>query len=91
MQPVRTIVLVMLFLVGACTMESAINSLISEEDRVFAHNMVDNLRSDNSAWLESRFEPSLWAQSAKQVGTAPGLHRAARPRPGSSASTSRPA
>ena len=74
MQPVRTLMLAFLFLLGACTMESAIQSLTSEEDRAFAHGMVDNLRSGNSAWLESRFEPSLWAQSAKQVAGAPDLY-----------------
>ncbi|MDQ4087348.1 MAG: hypothetical protein M3177_04965 [Pseudomonadota bacterium] len=73
MQPVRHLILVMLALLGACTMRSAINTMTSEQDRAFAQEMVSRLRSADAAWLEQHFDPRLWEQSGKQVAGAPDL------------------
>ncbi len=74
MQPVRAFVLLMLALLGACSMRSAINSLTSPEDRAFAQEMVTRLRNGDQGWLQQRFHPELWAESGKQLGSVPGLY-----------------
>ncbi|HWT12237.1 MAG TPA: hypothetical protein VN231_05755 [Allosphingosinicella sp.] len=74
MKPVRAFLVLMLALVGACSMRSAINSLTSPEDRAFAQEMVSRLRSGDEAWLEQRFRPDLWVESGKQLGGVPALY-----------------
>ena len=70
----RALVLILVALLAACSMRSALNALTSEEDRAFAHQMVERLRAGDSAWLEQRFHPDLWAQSGKQIGGVPELY-----------------
>lgn len=73
MPPRRHLILVLLALLAACTMRSAIESMTSEADRAFAREMVERLRSGDSAWLQQRFDPELWQQSGKQLGAVPAL------------------
>lgn len=73
MPAVRHLFLVMLLLLGACSMRGAIDALTSEEDRAFAQEMVSRLRSGDQAWLQQRFAPELWMQSGKQLGQVPSL------------------
>lgn len=70
----RALVLILVALLAACSMRSALNALTSEEDRAFAHQMVERLRAGDSTWLEQRFDPELWAQSGKQIGGVPELY-----------------
>ena len=70
----RAAALAFLALLAACTMRSAIDSFTSEEDRAFAQAMVDHLRAGDADWLQGRFEPSLWEQSAKRIGEASQLY-----------------
>lgn len=70
----RIFVLLLVLLVGACSLRGAMNAMTSPEDRAFAQAMVDNLRSNNTAWLEQRFDPDLWAESGKQLGGVPALY-----------------
>lgn len=70
----RLCVLLLVGLLAACSMRSAMNAMTSEEDRAFAQAMVDNLRGGNQEWLERHFEPQLWQESAKQLGEVPALY-----------------
>ena len=45
----RALVLILVALLAACSMRSALNALTSEEDRAFAHQMVERLRAGDSA------------------------------------------
>ena len=67
----RSLCLLLIVLVGACSLRSAIQTMTSPEDRAFAQAMVDNLRSGNAAWLEQHFAPDLWQQSAKEMSEVP--------------------
>ena len=73
MPPWRSLIAILLLLLGACTMRSAIDALTSEEDRAFAQEMVARLRSGDEAWLQQHFDAELWAQSGKQLSSVPGL------------------
>jgi len=55
-------------------MRSAIEAMTSPEDRAFAQEMVDRLRSGDDDWLRQRFDPALWEQSGKQLAQVPGLY-----------------
>lgn len=70
----RVAIILLVVLAGACSLRGAMNAMTSPEDRAFAQAMVDNLRSNNSAWLEQRFDPNLWAESGKQLGGVPALY-----------------
>jgi len=70
----RFAVLILVIVLGACSLRSAMNAMTSPEDRAFAQAMVDNLKSNNQSWLEQRFDPDLWAQSGKQLGEVPALY-----------------
>lgn len=70
MQPVRALWLVILLVLGACSMRSAINSLSSPEDRAFAQDFVQKMRSGDSKSLQSAFDPGVWQQSAPQFAQA---------------------
>ena len=74
MPAVRHLVLLFLFLLGACSMRSAIDALTSPEDRAFAREMVAHLRSGDEAWLQQRFHPDLWAESGKRLAGVPQLY-----------------
>lgn len=74
MRPVRQLMLIFLMLLGACSMRSAIESLTSPEDRAFAQEMVNRLRSGDQAWLQQHFRADLWEQSGKQLGEVPSLY-----------------
>lgn len=69
----RALLLVVLALLGACTMRSALDTLTSPQDRALAQEMVEHLRRGDAAWLQSRFQPDLWVQSGKQIQQAPAL------------------
>jgi hypothetical protein len=74
MAPVRNLFLLMLLLLGACSMRSAINSFTSAEDRALGQDMVSRLRSGDRAWLQRHFAPELWATSNDQLAAAPALY-----------------
>jgi hypothetical protein len=74
MHRARLLILLLAGLLAACTMRSAIQTMTSEEDRAFAQEMVDRLRTADADWLQGQFDTSLWEQSAKQVGQAPDLY-----------------
>jgi hypothetical protein len=70
----RVFVLIFVLLLGACSLRGAMNAMTSPEDRAFAQAMVDNLKGNNQAWLESHFDPDLWAESGKELGRVPALY-----------------
>jgi hypothetical protein len=70
---VRHLVLLMVLLLGACSMRGAIDTFTSKEDRAFAQEMVSRLRSGDQAWLRRHFAPELWAQSGAQIPAVPAL------------------
>lgn len=76
MRPVRQLVLVFLALLSACSMRSAIETLTSPEDRAFAQEMANRLRSGDEDWLRQHFDPQLWSQSGKQLAGVPALYPA---------------
>ena len=69
----RGIVIALLLLLVACSLRTAIDTFTSEEDRAFAHDMVERLRAGDAAWLEQRFSRDLWARSATPLARAPAL------------------
>lgn len=73
----RWLVLLLAVLVGACSLRGAMNAMTSPEDRAFAQAMVDNLKSNDQAWLERHFHPDLWAESGKQLGGVAALYPSA--------------
>ena len=76
MQPIRHALALVFLLAAACSMRSAIETLISPEDRAFAQEMVTRLRSGDEAWLQRHFDPALWAESGKQLAQLPSLYPA---------------
>ena len=70
----RGFVLLLILLLGACSLRSAMNAMTSPEDRAFAQATVDNLRSGNQAWLQQHFRADLWQESGKQLGSVPALY-----------------
>lgn len=69
----RGFVMVFALLLAACSMRSAIDTFTSDQDRAFAHEMVNRLRAGDSAWLEPRFSRELWTMSAEPLARAPAL------------------
>lgn len=61
------IALAVLLAAGACSLETAINAMSSEEDRQFAQDVVANLRSGNEQWLAAQWEESAWSQRQGDV------------------------
>ena len=72
MGPVRHLFLLMLLLLGACSLRTAVDAFSTEQDRAFAQEMVSRLRGGDHDWLERHFEPELWAQSTRHMGFVPG-------------------
>ncbi len=70
MSRVHALFLVLLAFLGACSMRSAIDAFSSPEDRAFAQNFIDRLRSGDTKSLEVSFEPQVWRESASQLGQA---------------------
>lgn len=70
MGSVRHLVLLMLLLLGACSMEAAIEKMSSPEDRAFAMRFVDNVRTANEEALRPDFDAELWAKSREQLAQA---------------------
>ena len=66
----RLILLSVLALTGACSMQGAINRMTSAEDRAFALAFVDDVRRGNADRLEPLFDPELWARSREQLPQA---------------------
>jgi hypothetical protein len=66
----RHLVLLILLLLGGCSMQTAIEKLSSPEDRAFATRFVDNVRSANEEALKPDFDPELWAKSREQLPLA---------------------
>lgn len=66
----RHFVLIMLLLLGACSMEAAIEKLSSPEDRAFAMRFVDHVRIGNEEALKPQFDPELWTKSREQLALA---------------------
>jgi len=73
MGPVRQLCLLMLLLLGACSLRGTINSFTPEADRAFAREMVTSLRGGDRAWLQRHFDPELWARSGEQLAAVPSL------------------
>lgn len=73
MWSVRHLFLLILLLLGACSLRSVVDTFIPEQDRAFAREMVEHLRAGDEAWLRQHFAPELWAQSRGQLGAVPGL------------------
>lgn len=69
----RQLVLPILLMLAACSMESAIEKLSSPEDRAFAMRFVDNVRSGDEEALKPEFDPELWAKSRGQLAQARSL------------------
>jgi hypothetical protein len=70
---VRTLILLALLLLGACSLRGAIEAATPEADRAFAREMVSRLRSGDRSWLEKQFAPELWAESVEQLQSVPAL------------------
>ena len=66
----RHLVLTMLLLLGACSMQAAIEQLSTPEDRAFAARFVDHVRSGDEAALKPQFDAALWAKSRGQLARA---------------------
>lgn len=64
------VLLMLLILVAACSMEAAIEKMSSPEDRAFAMRFVDHVRSGNEEALKPDFNPELWAKSREQLALA---------------------
>jgi hypothetical protein len=73
----RVVVLLLVLVLGACSLRGAMNAMTSPEDRAFAQAMVDSLKGNNQAWLERHFQPDLWAESGKQLAGVPALYPSA--------------
>jgi hypothetical protein len=73
MGPVRHFILLLLLLLGACSLRAALDTLTPEKDRAFAGEMVTRLRGGDRAWLERHFDPELWAKSGGQLAGVPAL------------------
>ena len=67
---VRTLLLGALFMSAACSMESALDKLVSDDDRVFAQRFVAHLRKGDVESLEPQFDPELWVDSAGHLSKA---------------------
>lgn len=74
MKRIRPVLLLLMALLGACTMRSAIDALTSEQDQLLAREMVEHLRRGDEAWLRQHFRPDLWEQSGKRLAEAPRLY-----------------
>lgn len=72
MAPVRHLFLLIVLLLSACSIRSAVDAFTSEQDRAFAQEMVKRLRGGDQAWLRQHFEPELWVQSRGRLGFVPG-------------------
>ena len=54
-------------------MRGAVQAMTSPEDRAFAQEIVESLRSGDEARLQRHFDPELWTQSAKQLSSVPAM------------------
>ncbi|HEX8194503.1 MAG TPA: hypothetical protein VF552_16565 [Allosphingosinicella sp.] len=61
------IALAALLAAGACSLETAINAMSTEQDRQFAQDVVANLRSGNEQWLAAQWDESEWARRRGDV------------------------
>lgn len=73
MGPVRHLFLLMLVLLGACSLRGTIDSVTPEADRAFARETAARLRAGDRAWLQRQFEPALWEKSGPQLGAVPAM------------------
>lgn len=64
------VLLVLLILAAACSMQAAIEKMSSPEDRAFAMRFVENVRSGNEEALKPGFDSELWAKSREQLSLA---------------------
>ncbi|MGP1353045.1 MAG: hypothetical protein ACTS1Z_06955 [Parasphingopyxis sp.] len=58
---------------AACSMDSMIETMTSEEDRAMAQEFVDNIRTGDTAAIESMVDPDVWRNSAGQFEQAADL------------------
>ena len=75
---VRMLLLGALFLASACSMETALDRLVSTEDRAFAERLVADLRRGDAQALKPQFDPELWIKSADQLSKVPSYFPEAR-------------
>lgn len=64
------VLLFLLTLAAACSMEAAIEKMSSPEDRVFAMRFVDHVRRGNEEALKPDFDAELWGKSRDQLAMA---------------------
>lgn len=64
------VLLLLLTLAAACSMQAAIEKMSSPEDRAFATRFVDNVRTADEEALKPDFDPELWAKSREQLALA---------------------
>lgn len=70
----RSLFLIIVLLLGACSMRSAINAMSSAEDRAFAQDFVTKVRRGDVQALRPLFEEGLWAESEPQLEMASRLY-----------------
>jgi hypothetical protein len=70
MNRLTALLLTIVLMLGACSMRSAMEGLMSDEDKAFSTEMVNRLRSGDGAWLQERFDPELWARVGKDAAAA---------------------
>ena len=59
-----------MFLVAACSMETALDKLVSTEDRAFAQRFVADVRTGDMEALKPHFDEALWLKSVEQLPKA---------------------
>ena len=67
------VLLTLLMLAAACSIQGTIEKLSSPEDRAFAMRFVGHVRDGKAEALEPDFDPELWAKSRDQLPSARSL------------------
>jgi hypothetical protein len=60
-------------LVAACSLEGAMDRMVSAGDRAFAERFVADVRAGHAERLKPEFDPELWAKSGEQLVAARAL------------------
>ena len=66
----RALFLVLFFILGACSLRSAIDALSTPEDRAFAQDFVAKMRSGDVKSLQPLFDEQTWVESEPQLARA---------------------
>jgi hypothetical protein len=73
MGPVRHLFLLMLLVLGACSMRGTIDAVTPAADRAYAQDIVWRLRKGEPAGLLRSFTPELWVKSNAQIAAVPSM------------------